>query len=64
MSGPRELTWEKVSGIELAEIRTLMFIKEVHPQQLQRILDAKGVTALDQLDCLTVRNFLHYLRSL
>ncbi|MBI5250741.1 MAG: hypothetical protein HY912_14720 [Desulfomonile tiedjei] len=64
MSGHRELTWEKVSGIELAEIRTLMLIKEVHPQQLQRILDAKGVTALDHLDCLTVRNFLHYLRSL
>jgi hypothetical protein len=64
MSGRRDLAWGTVSGIELAEIRALMLIKEVQPQQLQRILDAKGVTTLEQLDCLTVRNFLHYLRSL
>jgi hypothetical protein len=64
MSGHHELLWEKVSSIELAEIRTLMLIKEVHPQKLQRILDAKGVTELEQLDWLTIRNFLHYLRSL
>lgn len=64
MSDHDKIPWAKVSGIELAEIRTLMLIKKVPPQQLQRILDAKGVTTLDQLDCLTVRNFLHYLRSL
>jgi hypothetical protein len=55
---------ERVSGIELAEIKVLMLIKEVHPQQLQRILEAKGVETLEQLDWLTARNFLHYLRSL
>jgi hypothetical protein len=55
---------ERVSGIELAGIKTLMLIKEIHPQQLQRVLDACGVETLEQLDGLTVRNFLHYLRSL
>jgi hypothetical protein len=64
MSDHHTIPWERVSGIELAEIRTLMLIKEVPHRQLQRILDAKGVTALDHLDCLTVRNFLYYLRSL
>ena len=55
---------ERVSGIELAEIKVLMLIKEVHPQQLQRVLDGCGVETLEQLDNLTVRNFLHYLRCL
>jgi hypothetical protein len=64
MSDQHQRSWERTSGIELAEIRTLILIKEIHPQQLQRILEAKGVTTLEQLDWLTVRNFLHYLRSL
>jgi hypothetical protein len=55
---------EKISGIEVAEIKTLMLVKEVNPQQLQRVLDSKGVETLEQLDTLTARNFLHYLRSL
>jgi hypothetical protein len=53
-----------ISGIELAEIKTLMLIKEVHPERLQRVLDSKGVETLEQLDTLTARNFLHYLRSM
>lgn len=64
MSDHPEITWSRVSGIELAEIEVLMLIKGVPPEQLQRILDAKEVGALEQLDWLTVRNFLHYLRSL
>jgi hypothetical protein len=56
--------WERISFIELAEIKTLLIIKEVHPQQLQRVLNSKGVETLEQLDTLTARNFLHYLRSL
>lgn len=56
--------WDRVSGIELAEIKTLMLIKEIHLQQLQRVLDAKGVQTLEELDPLTARNFLYYLRSL
>jgi hypothetical protein len=55
---------ERISGIELAEIRVLMLIKEVPFQQLQRVLDSNGVKTLEQLDWLGVRNFLHYLRSL
>ncbi len=55
---------KRISGIELAEIEVLMLIKGFPPEHLQRILDAKGVTKLDRLDWLTVRNFLHYLRSL
>jgi hypothetical protein len=64
MTDLNQRPWDRISGIELAEIKILMLIKEVRPQQLQRVLDAKGVTTLEQLDCLTVRNFLHYLRSL
>jgi hypothetical protein len=64
MSDHPEITWPAVSGIELAEIEVLMLIKDVPPDQLQRILKAKGVTKLEQLDWLTLRNFLHYLRSL
>jgi hypothetical protein len=59
MVGHPEITWSRVSGIELAEIRTLMLIKEAHSQQLQRILDAKEVGTREQLDWLAVRNFLH-----
>jgi hypothetical protein len=56
--------WERISFIELAEIKTLLLIKDVHPQHLHSVLDSKGVEALEQLDTLTARNFLHYLRSL
>jgi hypothetical protein len=56
--------WERISGIELAEIKTLMLVKEVNPEQLQRVLDSRGVETLEQLDTLTARNLLHYLRSL
>ena len=55
---------ERISGIELAEIEVLMLIKGVPPERLQRILDAKGVTSTELLDWLTVKNFLHYLRTL
>jgi hypothetical protein len=55
---------EKISDIELAEIEVLMQIKEVSREDLQRVLDSKGVKKLKDLDPLTARNFLHYLRSL
>lgn len=64
MSDHHETSEGKISGIELAEIEVLMLIKGVPPDRLQQILDAKGVTSLERLDWLTVRNFLHYLRSL
>lgn len=64
MSDLHPIPEERISGIELAEIEVLMLIKGFPPEHLQRILNAKGVTELEQLDWLTVRNFLHYLRSL
>jgi hypothetical protein len=64
MSEHHQRSCERISGIELAEIRTVMLIKDVHPQQLQRVLDRCGVKTLEQLDGLTLRNFLHYLRPL
>ena len=64
MSNHHRTPGERISGIEFAEIEILMLIKGVPPEDLQRILDAKGVTKLEQLDWLTLRNFLHYLRSL
>jgi hypothetical protein len=64
MTDDYKTPFNRISGIELAEIKTLMLIKEVHPERLQRVLDSKGVETLEQLDTLTARNFLHYLRSL
>jgi hypothetical protein len=64
MTDHQQRSCERISRIEMAEIKTLMLIKEVHPQQLQRVLDAQCVETLEQLDWLTARNFLHYLRSL
>jgi hypothetical protein len=64
MSENQERHCAKVSGIELAEIKTLMLVKDVRSELLQRVLDAKGVETLEQLDWLTARNFLYYLRSL
>ena len=61
MSGRRELTWEKVSGIELAEIRALMLIKNIEKRkstilrvteaimEVQRAFLDKGVSALKPL---------------
>lgn len=64
MSNHRQMPEERISGIELAEIEVLMLIKGFPSRQLQRILNAKGITKLEQLDWLTAKNFLCYLRSL
>jgi hypothetical protein len=64
MTDRHQRSCDKVSGIELAEIKTLMLVKDVRSELLQRVLDAKGVETLEQLDWLTARNFLYYLRSL
>jgi len=53
-----------ISALDIAEIKTLMLMKEIDATQLQRVLDGKGVQKLEDLDWLTIRNFLHYLRSL
>jgi len=55
---------EKISGIEMAEIEVLIQAKGVPKEELQRVLDSKGVEALEELDSLAAKNFIHYLRSL
>ena len=52
------------SGLEVAEIKVLMNLKQAGQGELQRVLEAKGVGSIEDLDELTVRNFLEYLRSL
>jgi hypothetical protein len=64
MSDHHTIPWERVSGIELAEIRTLMLVKKIRDEELQRVLKTNGVETLEQLDWLTARNLLYYLRSL
>ena len=64
MTDYRWTTSDKISGIELAEIEVLMLVKEAARQDLQRVLDSKRVDTLEELDPLTARNLLHYLRSL
>ncbi len=55
---------DKISCIEVAEIEALMLLKDVRKEELQRVLDSKGVRTLEDLDSLTAKNFLYYLRSL
>ncbi|GEM_PF-5285381 len=52
------------SGLEVAQINVLMNLKQAGQQELQRLLAAKGVRSIEELDGLTARNFLEYLRSL
>jgi len=56
--------FDPISGLDLAEIETLILIKDHGKAELQRVLESKGVETLQELDSLTVKNFLHYLRSL
>jgi hypothetical protein len=51
-------------ALDIAEIKTLMLVKEIDPKVLQRVLDKKGVQKLEDMDTLTIRNFLRYLQSL
>ena len=55
---------ERISGIEVAEIEVLIRAKGVSKEELQRVLESKDVETLEELDSLTAKNFLHYLRSL
>jgi hypothetical protein len=64
MPNHQQRSCERTSGIELAEIKVLMLIKDVPPEDLRQVLDRSGVETLEQLDWLTARNFLYYLRSL
>lgn len=54
----------KLTGLELAEIRTLLLLKTIGQEELLRILHAKQVSRPEELDPLTARNLLYYLRSL
>lgn len=54
----------RISGIDLAEIKTLILVKEVGKEELERVLESKGVETLEELDPLTAKNLLYYLRSL
>jgi len=60
--GPRHTYTSR--ALDIAEIKTLMLVKEIDPKVLQRVLDKKGVQKLEDMDTLTIRNFLRYLQSL
>jgi hypothetical protein len=53
-----------VAGMDLAEIKTLMLLKEVDSRDVEKILDMTGVENLEELDWLTAKNLLLYLQSL
>lgn len=53
-----------VAGMDLAEIKTLMLLKDVDSRDMEKILDMTGVKNLDELDWLTAKNLLLYLQSL
>ena len=60
--GPRHTYTSR--ALDIAEIKTLMLVKEIDPKVLERLLDNNGVEKLEDLDSLTIRNFLQYLQSL
>ena len=60
--GPRDTYMS--TALDIAEIKTLMLVKKIDPKELQRVLDKKGAEKLEDLDGLTIRNFLRYLQSL
>ena len=64
MTDRYQTSFESISGLDLAEINTLILVKGVGEEELQRVLESKGVETVEELDSLTARNFLHYLRSL
>ncbi|MFC1834317.1 hypothetical protein ACFL2Q_06235 [Thermodesulfobacteriota bacterium] len=55
---------DRITGLDLAEIKTLILVKEIGKEELQRVLQSKGVETLEELDSLTAWNFPYYLRSL
>ncbi|MFH1115859.1 MAG: hypothetical protein V1792_18265 [Pseudomonadota bacterium] len=56
--------FDRITGLDLAEIKTLILVKRVGQEELQRVLESRGVETLEELDSLTARNFLYYLRSM
>lgn len=57
--------WNQVStGTDIAEIRVTMSLKGVDEELLEMLLETNSVDTLEELDVLTLKNFLHYLRSL
>ena len=64
MTDRYQTSFDPISGLDLAEIKTLILVKGVGKEELQRVLESKGIKTLEQLDAITARNFLHYLRSL
>ncbi len=53
-----------LGGFDLAEIKTLMLLKDVSSRDVEKILDMSGVKNLEDLDWLAAKNLLLYLRSL
>jgi hypothetical protein len=60
-----ESPWNSpVSQTDLSEIRALMLLKEIDPDELRKFLRTSGVERIEDLRLLAVRNFLLYLRAL
>ncbi len=52
------------AGMDLAEIKTLMLLKNVNSSDVEKILGMTGSKNLEELDWLTAKNLLLYLQSL
>jgi hypothetical protein len=53
-----------VAGMDLAEIKTLMLLKNLNSRDVEKILGMTGVKDLEELDWLTAKNLILYLQSL
>lgn len=54
---------DKASQMDMGAIKALIILEELDPKELQKILNLKGVKTVEELDALTVRNLLRYLRT-
>jgi hypothetical protein len=50
-----------VNELELAQIRTLVLMHERHQETVSKILASRGVSQLEELDGLSLKNLLQYL---
>lgn len=52
-----------VTALELAQIRTLLLLNGRHRRTVSKLLASRGVSELEELDGLSLKNLLHYLLS-
>lgn len=53
----------EVTALDLAQIKTLILFNERHAATVNKVLRSKGVSRLEDLDEISLKNVLRYLLS-